>query len=82
MVTAKFVRTPNEKIFEMPTSGKTQKLYVKYAEAQFTLKGNDYKLSIYQSIELAKNRNYRDYLFIPFRDATSGKETLWRRQVH
>ncbi len=75
MVTAKFVKTPGEKIFEMPSSGKEKKLYVKYAEAQFSLHGKPYKLNIYQNIDLTKDRNYRDYLFIPFRDATSGKET-------
>ncbi|MEP7320077.1 MAG: DUF1684 domain-containing protein [Panacibacter sp.] len=74
-VRAKFVRTKDEKIFEMPTSGTEKRMYVKYAEAVFTLQGKEYKLSIYQSVDLAKNREYRDYLFIPFRDATSGKET-------
>lgn len=75
VVTAKFVRTSNERIFAMPTSGNITKQYVKYGEAQFSLKGKEYKLSIYQSVDLARQRKYRDYLFIPFRDATSGKET-------
>jgi len=75
VVTAKFVRTPDEKIFAMPASGNVTKQYVKYGEAHFVLMGKGCKLNIYQSIDLAKNRKYRDYLFIPFRDATSGKET-------
>lgn len=75
LVTAKFVRTPGEKTFAMPTSGKITKQYVKFGEAIFTLQNKEYKLSIYQSIDLASQRKYRDYLFIPFRDATSGKET-------
>ena len=37
--------------------------------------GKEYKLNVYQSIDLLKDRKYRNYLFIPFRDATSGKET-------
>src|SRR5581483_5248549 len=37
IVTAKFVRTSNEKIFAMPTSGSVTKSYVKYGEAQFEL---------------------------------------------
>ena len=57
------------------SSGSEKKRFVKYAEAQFTLFDKPYTLNIYQNIELAKNRDYRDYLFIPFRDATSGKET-------
>jgi len=75
VATAKFVRTPDEKIFGMPTSGNIKKSYVKYGEAQFTLMDKEYKLNVYQSIDLLKDRKYRDYLFIPFRDATSGKET-------
>src|SRR6266498_1824731 len=59
----------------MPTSGKIKKDYVKYGEVLFSLKKKQYKLSVYQSIDLLKNRKYRGYLFIPFRDATSGKET-------
>ena len=36
VVTAKFVRTANEKIFAMPTSGNVTKQYVKFGEATFT----------------------------------------------
>ena len=75
VVKAKFIRTPGEKIFSMPTSGKISKDYVKYGEVHFSLMNAEYKLNVYQSIELAMQRKYRDYLFIPFRDLTSGKET-------
>jgi len=75
VVKAAFKRTPKEKIFEMPTSGKITKQYVKYGEVNFTLMGTAYKLSVYQSIALASQRKYRNFLFIPFRDATSGKDT-------
>ena len=75
VVKAKFVRTANEKIFAMPTSGNITKKYVKFGEAQFILMGKQYKLNVYQSIDLGSQRKYRNYLFIPFRDATSGKET-------
>jgi len=75
VVTAKFIRTAQEKIFDMPTSGKISKPYVKYGEVHFTMQGKAYKLSVYQSVSLASQRKYRNYLFIPFRDATSGKET-------
>ncbi len=75
VVNAKFIRTPAEQIFKMPTSGTRRPDYVKYGEVHFTLKGNEYKLNVYQSIELTKKEEYKNYLFIPFRDATSGKET-------
>ena len=35
----------------------------------------EYKLNVYQSQELLKSAEYKDYLFIPFTDATSGNET-------
>jgi uncharacterized protein (DUF1684 family) len=75
IIKAKFIRTPDEKIFAMPTSGNITKKYVKFGEARFTLTGKPYKLSVYRSIDLAAQRKYRNYLFIPFRDITSGKET-------
>lgn len=75
IVKAVFKRTTEEKIFGMPTSGSTTKQYLKYAEVNFTLSGKPYKLNVYQSVSLASQRQYRDYLFIPFRDASSGKET-------
>jgi len=66
VVTAKFVRTANEKIFAMPTSGNVTKQYVKFGEATFTMQDKEYKLNIYQSIDLASQRKYRDYIFIKF----------------
>ncbi len=71
-VIAKFVRTPNEKPFAMPTSGERKPLYVKYGEVFFVIKGKDLKLNIYQSIDLAKTEKYKNHLFLPFTDLTSG----------
>jgi uncharacterized protein (DUF1684 family) len=74
-VNARFVRTPKEKPFQMSTSGGMRKTYVKYAEVLFTIDKKEYKLNVYQSQELLQSPDYKDYLFIPFTDATSGKET-------
>ena len=75
VVHAKFVRTPNEKPFQMSTSSGMRKTYIKYAEVYFTINGKQYKLNVYQSQELLQSADYKDYLFIPFTDATSGNET-------
>jgi uncharacterized protein len=72
-VTAKFKRTPNEKPFNMATTTGRQVRYVKYGEVSFTLGGKQYKLNIYQSPELAKLQEYKDYLFLPFTDDTNGE---------
>lgn len=74
-VTAKFVRTENEKPFEMKTTGERKPMYVKYGEAYFTLDGKDFKLNIYKNIELSKKEEYKDYLFLPFSDLTCGIES-------
>jgi uncharacterized protein (DUF1684 family) len=75
VVNAKFVRTLNEKAFQMTTSSGMRKTYVKYAEVIFTLDEKEYKLNVYQSQDLLQSPEYKDYLFIPFTDATSGDET-------
>ncbi len=74
-VTAKFIRTENEKPFEMKTSTDRKPLYVKYGEAHFAIDALNYKLNIYRNIELSKKEEYKDYLFLPFSDLTSGNES-------
>lgn len=74
-IKAKFERTENAVPFELPTSsGKTQP-YIEYGKATFQLDGKMHTLSIYQSLNLIKKPGFEDYLFLPFRDETNGKET-------
>ena len=73
-VRAEFVRTPDEKKFNMPTSSGSTKVLVKYGELKFELDGQPQVLGIYQSEELSQTENYKNYLLIPFKDLTSGKE--------
>ena len=72
IVRARFIRTPNEKPFLMPTSTSRLPEYVKYGEAHFNLDGKELILSLYQNIDLAKDSEYAEYLFLPFTDLTSG----------
>ena len=74
-VTAEFLRTPNEVPFAMPTTSEKKKMYVKYGELYFLLKGREYKLNVYQSLVLSKMEEYRDYLFLPFTDLTNGESS-------
>lgn len=76
-VKAEFTRTSDERYFQMPTSlGKTQK-YIKFGILKFKLNDKDYSLNVYQSDAetLAKFPEYKDLLFVPFKDATNGKLT-------
>lgn len=71
-VEAKFVRTPNEKPFAMPTTTDRKPMYVKFGEVSFTIKGVACKLDVFQSIDLIKIEEYKNSLFLPFTDYTSG----------
>ena len=74
-VVAKLVRTQKEKPFEMETSTDRKPLYVKYGELYFTINGRDFELNVYKNIQLSKKKEYKDYLFLPFSDLTSGAES-------
>ncbi|WP_185288900.1 DUF1684 domain-containing protein [Chryseobacterium lactis] len=74
-VTAKFVKTKDPKPFDFPTSSGKTKSYQEYGKATFTLDGKPYTVTLYQSLDLIKQKKYRDHLFLPFRDATNEKET-------
>jgi uncharacterized protein (DUF1684 family) len=74
-VTATFVRTEKEKAFGMKTSTERTPSYVKYGEVYFTIEGQALKLNIYKNIELSKKKEFKDYLFLPFSDLSSGIES-------
>jgi uncharacterized protein (DUF1684 family) len=74
-VVAKFIRTEDEKPFEMKTSTARKPIYVKYGEAHFSIDGQSFQLNIYRNVELSKKEEYKDYLFLPFSDLTCGKES-------
>ncbi len=50
------------------TNKGTNKRYIRYGKFHFKLEGKDYMLEVYKSI-------LSDNLFIPFKDATNGRET-------
>ncbi|CAH0252775.1 DUF1684 domain-containing protein [Chryseobacterium sp. Bi04] len=74
-ITAKFIKSKDTKPFDLPTSSGKTKSYQEYGKASFELDGKPYTLTLYQSLDLIKQKKYQDYLFLPFRDATNEKET-------
>lgn len=74
-VNAKFEKATTVKWFRIATSGKEEKLYRVYGTVSFKINDSTYKLNIYQSQDLLKDPNYKDYLVLLFTDATTGKET-------
>lgn len=74
-VTATFVRTEKEKPFGMKTSTERTPTYIKYGEVHFTIDGQALKLNVYRNIELSKKKEFKEYLFLPFSDLSSGNES-------
>ena len=75
IVTAKLTKTENAPIFEMATTTDRKPLYKEYGKLNFTLKGKDLELTIYQSQDDSRDEKYKNYLFLPFTDDTSGEES-------
>ena len=73
VVTAKLIRTPDEKPFKMKTTTDRMPDYIKYGIVEFQIKGRTHKLSIYQNLDLLEEDVYEDYLFLPFLDNTNGE---------
>jgi len=74
-IVAKFVKTENATPLEFPTSSGKTKYYTEYGKAYFTIDGKSQSLTLYTSESLKSNEGYEDYLFLPFRDTTNGKQT-------
>jgi len=74
-VTANVELLHGQKTFKMPTYAGTTADYIRYAKLNFDLNGKARQLTLYRSVALASNAAYKDYLFLPFTDATNNKET-------
>jgi uncharacterized protein (DUF1684 family) len=74
-VTAKFALADNNKWFTMETSGSIKKTFRVYGNLSFTINDTLVHLNIYQSKNLMQLAQYKDLLFLPFTDATTGTET-------
>ena len=71
----RFERIINSPWFRMESSGPIKKNYRVYGKIHFTINDTAVTLNIYQSQDLMTTQQYKDHLFIPFTDATSGEET-------
>lgn len=75
IVKAKFTKIKNAPIFKMATTTERKPLYKEYGLLNFTFNEKNYVLTIYQSQEDLENEVYKDLLFLPFTDITSGDES-------
>ncbi len=73
-VPCQFSLTPDTVPFDLPTYSGVTRPYVKYGIAKFKLDGVEHQLSIYRSLSNTLPQ-YRDYLFVPFKDLSNGEST-------
>ena len=74
-VVATFIKSKGEKSFEMKTTTDRTPMYIKYGELHFKIDGKDFKLDVFQNLDLIRKKGFKDYLFLPFSDLTSGNES-------
>lgn len=75
IVKAKFTKIEDAPIFKMATTTDRKPLYKEYGLLNFTLNEKNYVLTIYQSQNDLEDEEYKDFLFLPFTDSTSGDES-------
>ena len=74
-INCRFERIANSPWLRMESSGPIKRNYRIYGIIHFSINDTAVILNIYQSQDLMATQQYRDHLFIPFTDATSGEET-------
>ncbi|AWK06097.1 hypothetical protein HYN56_18435 [Flavobacterium crocinum] len=74
-VNATLVKAKGGKVFEMKTSGTRTPKYIKYGTLNFKINGKPFQLAVYQSLELIVQEKYKNHLFLPFSDLTTGKQS-------
>lgn len=73
VIKARFVLNPDPEPFEMETNTARRPIYVKYGEAYFKLDGAEYVMEIYQSEKARQMEEFKEFLFLPFKDLTNGE---------
>lgn len=74
-VKARFERVTDAVPFKMQTTTSRRPEYVHFANVYFTIDAHEYKLEVYQNLDLIKKPGYEKHLFLPFSDETCGRES-------
>ncbi len=74
-VKAIFKKSEDTNTLFFATSDGRKQEYFKYGVFIFEVKGKAMILNVYRSLALMQIPKYRNYLFVPFKDMTNGKET-------
>ncbi|MBK6962708.1 MAG: DUF1684 domain-containing protein [Bacteroidales bacterium] len=74
-VSARMEKYSNPDTLKMKTTTERLPLYLVYGKAYFWVEGKEFALTIYRNVGLMSKPGYEDYLFVPFRDESSGQES-------
>lgn len=69
---ARFNPTPEALPFDMLTYSGKKVQYRQYGELIFQKNGQTFTLQLYQNLRLTQMPEYKDYLFLPFKDLSNG----------
>ena len=75
IITASIKKTPDTPFLGMATNTEEKSYYRKFGILTFTLKDKEMQLTLYESLEESENPVFKDYLFLPFTDETSGSDS-------
>lgn len=67
--------TPNAQPFLMATYSGATRNYVQYGRLYCMVKGQEISLAVYRNLALIRMPQYKNHLFIPFKDLTNGDKT-------
>lgn len=74
-VKAEFIKVTDSLPFKMKTTTSRRPEYIHYADVIFIIDAKEYKLEVFQNLDLIKKPGFEDYLFLPFTDETCGRES-------
>ena len=74
-VRAKMIQDPNPQRVVLATSKGVPREMIRYGVLEFEIDGTKQRLAAFKSVPQPGHHHPDESLFIPFRDATSGKET-------
>jgi uncharacterized protein (DUF1684 family) len=74
-VRARLIKNPNPERVVLATSKGIPREMVRYGVFEFEIDGKKQRLEAYKSVPQPGHHHESESLFVPFRDATSGKET-------
>jgi len=75
IIIASIEKTPDTPFLGMATNTEEKSYYRKFGILTFTLKEKEIQLTLYESLEESENPVFKDYLFLPFTDETSGSDS-------